>query len=153
MKKNVIFLPLIALCTLVFFACKKDVTPVKPPPPPPPAKSILQLLTENTWIYNKYFTHYNSDTTNQVYQKGAASNTLDLSLDQVTFHTDLTYVETDNVGNVLNGTYDFLSDSTMVQVVNITGTYVSTIKKLNDTAYNWLSTSASNGTYAEMIAK
>ena len=111
----------------------------------------LQLLTSKTWVYQEYFTNFSLTAPSLVWKTNKANSTLNLSPDVVKFNTNGTYTETDQFGNVYNGTWLFLNNQTQVQVSNSQGIFTSTIKLLDTERYEWLATDGD--TYGEMIPR
>jgi hypothetical protein len=137
-----------AICMSVFIiSCSKD----SPSTTAATTKTKKELLTANTWLYDEYFRSYNTTNTVLYYKKDKGNNLLNLSLNRVTYKTDGTYTEITETGATLNGTWTFLNNESQVQVTNTYGTYTSTIMLLDQTHYNWLDQTASNGTYGKLI--
>lgn len=111
----------------------------------------LQLLTSKTWVYQEYFYNFNLTAPSLVWKTNKADVVLNLSQDVVKWDTGGTYTETDQYGNVYNGTWAFLNNQTEVQVVNPLGTFTSTIELLDSARYEWLD--IGGGNYGEMIPK
>ena len=121
-------------------SCKKDDAP---------AKSKKEYLTSKAWVYDEYFTNYNTSSTMLAYKRGKQNNSMNLASNVVKFNTDGTYQETTETGAHLSGTWQFLSDETQTQVVNEVGTYTSNIILINDTKYEWYD--QVSGRYGKMI--
>jgi hypothetical protein len=107
-----------------------------------------QLLTAQPWVYSEYFNNFNLTDPSLVWKPNKANSPLNLSQNVVKFNNDGSYWEIDQNGTTFTGTWIFLSNMTQVQVFNNLGTFISTIKVLNNDRYEWLST---NGVaYGEM---
>lgn len=109
----------------------------------------LQLLTSKTWIYQEYFSNFNLTAPSLVWKTNKANSPLNLSRNVVNYYTNGNYTETDQNGNVYNGTWTFLNNQTEVQVTNSLGTFTSTIELLDTARYEWLDIGGI--TYGEMI--
>lgn len=142
MKKVFVTAAVLVFVMVSFISCNtKDEKP----------KSKLELLTQRTWIYDEYYRNYNSSSTNLIYKRGKANNPMNLDNNRVTFSGDGTYVEYNELGETINGTWHFLNNETEIQVMNPINTYTSSIKLLDEDHFNWLDPSNSNGTYGKMI--
>jgi hypothetical protein len=111
----------------------------------------MQLLTSKTWIYQEYFTGFSLLAPSLGWKISKTNSPLNLSLNVVKYNTDGSYSETDQYGNVYNGTWTFLNNQTETQVVNSMGTFTSTIELLDTARYEWLD--IAGNTYGEMIPK
>src|SRR6185312_17052071 len=67
------------------------------------SKTKTELLTQKPWIYNEYYTGYNTSSSVTQYIKGASNNPLDLSNDYIKFDVNGTYVRKDYQGNTKTG--------------------------------------------------
>jgi len=111
--------------------------------------SIRALLKSATWKYYEYFSGYDLSTTQLVWKIGKSNNTLNLSLNRVTYLTDSTYTETDENGNIYYGTWSLLNGGAQIQVVNPVGTYTSDIQKLTNDEFQWYE--PASGHYGFMV--
>ncbi|HVZ55428.1 MAG TPA: hypothetical protein VG870_02110 [Chitinophagaceae bacterium] len=106
----------------------------------PPATSTdhskTRLLTAHTWIYQAYYTKYNTADPGLVYQRGGNTNSLDLSANKVNSYIDGSYSEEDEHGHDLTGTWQFINNQTQTVVYNSYGTYTPDILRLDDTHYS-----------------
>ncbi len=109
----------------------------------------LQLLTSKTWVYQEYFTGFSLTAPSLVWKTNKANSTLNLALNVAKFNADGSYTETDQFGNIINGTWSFLNNQTETQVVNYQGTFTSKIELLDSARFEWLDVAGSN--YGEMI--
>lgn len=134
MKKLLVTLS--AVCCLIQLSSCYKVIPI-PPPAHPALDSTTQRLTGQTWVYYEYFERFDSTVTSLAWKTGRSGNTLNLALNQVKFYPDSTYTETDQNGNILNGTWGYLNNETQVRVVNSQGTFISTIQTLTAQRYEW----------------
>ena len=101
----------------------------------PTPKSKTELLTGKTWIYDEYFTNYNTVNTQLSYKRGKASNAIDLSQNRVTYAANGTYTEVNQNGQTLNGTWSFQNNETQIRVTNGVGTFTSNIVDLTETSF------------------
>ncbi|MEO9021280.1 MAG: hypothetical protein ABI237_16045 [Ginsengibacter sp.] len=115
------------------------------------SKTKTELLTSKTWVYDEYFEGYNSSNTILYYKRGKSSNLINFGIDRVTFKSDGTYSEINETGETLNGTWALLNGESQLQVINTTGTYISTIVVLNNDNYYWYDPSRANGIFAKMV--
>lgn len=149
MMKKLLYKTFILSMSIWAISCSKDspstTTPITT------TKTKKELLTGNTWLYDEYYRNYNTTNAILYYKKNQGSNLLNLSINRVTYKTDGTYTEINETGATLNGTWIFLNNETQVQVTNSYGTFTSTIMLLDQTHYNWLDQTASNGTFGKMI--
>ncbi len=129
--------------SIISLSCKKDVTDAP--------KTKTELLTSKTWIYDEYFTNYNSANTALAYKRGKANNSINLSLNRSKFNTDGTTSEINQNGTSVPGTWKFINNDTQTQVTNAVGTFTANIISLTDDSFIWLDPNASGGTYAKMI--
>ena len=114
-------------------------------------KTNAQLLTAQTWVYNEYFTNYNSASPTLQYKKGASSNPLDLSNDVLTFKTDGTFSRIDYMGQPKSGTWQLVNNETQLSTTEDGVTHTSNIILLTGNSFNWHDVPFGN--YAEMIPK
>lgn len=138
---NVLSLVVI-LCLIV--SCKKNKGSDQP-------KTNMELLTSKTWIYDEYFTNYNSSNTILAYKRTKANNSINLSANRTKYNTDGTVSEINQNGQSVPGTWKFLNNDTQIQVINSVGTFTSTIISLNENSLIWYDQSANGGTYGKMI--
>ncbi|MBO9633245.1 MAG: hypothetical protein J7578_09015 [Chitinophagaceae bacterium] len=109
---------------------------------------VVKLLVDSVWYYYEYYSYPNSLSATLVWKANKPNNTLDLSLNKVTYFNDGTYTERDQYGNVFNGTWELLNNETQIRVYNSYGTFTSTIKKLNNKEFEWQD--SNNVTYGIM---
>lgn len=143
MKTYPCLLLLAAFSVFIFNGCTKDDNENDTP------KTKTELLTAHPWRYFEYFRNYNSSSTSVHYKRGKTNNLINLDNNLVTYRTDGTYTEVNETGQTLNGTWRFLNNETVVEVVNSMGTFSSTIMKLDEEEYYWYSSTLSNGTYGK----
>ena len=115
------------------------------------AKTNSQLLTAHTWVYNEYYSNYNSASPTLQYKKGASSNPLDLSNDVITFKTDGTFSRIDYMGQPQSGTWQLVNNETQLSTTEGGVTHVSNIILLTGNSFKWHDVPFGN--YAEMIPK
>lgn len=113
------------------------------------SSSPTDLLTGPTWVYYEYFTDFTSNPANLVWKTNRSTNSLNLALNQVKYYPNNTYTETDQYGNIYNGSWTFLNNETEVQVTSSQGTFTSTIQQLTSNRYEWLE--GSTGHYGFMV--
>ena len=124
-----------------FSSCKKNDIP--------PTKSKMEYLTSKAWVYDEYFTGYNTSSTLLAYKRGKANNSMNMSLNRVKFNSDGTYQEITESGQQLSGTWKFLNNETSTEVTNIEGVFTATIMVLNDSKYEWYN--STTGRYGKLI--
>ena len=78
------YLLLAALCVVYLFACKKET-------PDAPASANSGFLTARTWLYDEYYSGYNSSAKKRVYKRNATGNSADFSIYQYIFKKDGTF--------------------------------------------------------------
>lgn len=116
-----------------------------------PTATNFQLLTAHTWMYKKYYVNSVSPENlgELVYDSGKPVNTLDLTLNRVTFNPDGTVTEIDQFGNYVPGSWEFLNAAQTKMVVrNAYGEFVSYIMKLTKKDFRW--TNLDSKTSAQM---
>src|SRR5438128_599837 len=138
MKTPKLLLVFVFACS--FMGCKKDKD-----------KSKTELLTSKTWIYDEYFTNYNSSNTILAYKRTKTANSLNLSLNKTQFNSDGTVTETNQNGQVISGTWKFLNNESQTETKNQVGTFTSNIISLSENSYIWYDPVTNSGTYAKMI--
>jgi hypothetical protein len=128
------------LLVLGFFACKKN-----------SQQSKTDLLTSKTWVYDEYIVNFNTGNSTLAYKKGKMNNSIDLSLSQVAFKSDGTFIEIVADGSQHPGTWNFLNNET--QYITHGFNYVATANViiLTSTRFVWYEQTAD--IYAELIPK
>jgi C-terminal lipocalin-like domain len=132
------------LLLIPFASCKKDKNNDNP-------KSKTELLTSRPWVYDEYFTNYNSASTTLAYKKGKSNNSTNLSANTITFHSDGTVSEINQNGQTVNGTWKFTNNETTTQTINQVGTFNSQIVSLSEDSYIWYDPATLGGIYAKMV--
>lgn len=97
----------------------------------------LALLTAHSWVYSEYFYNFNQAIPQLVWKTNKANSPLNLSMDSVKYNTDGSYTETDQFGNVYNGTWTFTNNMTGTMVNSSLGTFTSNIELLDSTRFEW----------------
>jgi len=97
----------------------------------------LAVLTSHIWIYDEYFSGYNTNPTRLIYKRGKSNSPLNLNLNQAQFNTNGTYWEIDQNGTFYSGTWSFLNGQSQIQVVNSLGTFTSNIRRLDHKRFEW----------------
>lgn len=100
----------------------------------------MQLLTARSWVYDEYFYNFNytvPQAPQLVWKTNLSNAPFNLSLNFVKWNPDGTYTETDQNGNVFNGTWQFLNNMTGTATTNIEGTFYATITRLDTARLEW----------------
>jgi len=97
----------------------------------------MALITAHTWVYTEYFYNFGLAVPSLVWKTNLPGALLNLGLDKVKYNTDGTYTETDQYGNIYNGTWAFTNNQTGTIVYNIQGTFSGNIELLSTDRYEW----------------
>jgi hypothetical protein len=95
---------------LLFFiaSCTKDT-------PDPATSPNTDLLTSKTWVYDEYYSNYNTPAQKRIYKRNASGNSADFSVYQYMFKKDGSFEV--RVGNeTMNSSWKFLNNETEVEI-------------------------------------
>lgn len=125
---------LFGLLSLCLFSCTAE----DPTTPEPPVLSDnTKILTTGTWVYYEYFNGYNDSQTKLTWKAGKANSYRNMSKIWVKFNADSTVTETNDNGVLYHGTWTFLNNETQIRVSNSEGIFISNIKVLADSLFEW----------------
>jgi hypothetical protein len=97
----------------------------------------MALITAHTWIYQEYFYNFGQAVPTLVWKNNLPGALLNLGLDKVKYDSDGTYTETDQYGNIYNGTWTFINNQTGTTVWNSQGSFSGNIVLLDTDRYEW----------------
>jgi hypothetical protein len=112
-------------------------------------KTQMELLTGKVWIYEEYYTGYNTPDSVRVYKRGEEGNVLNLDPNRVKFFSDGSYEEINENNQFFQGTWKFTDNGRGTEVKNSTGVYSARIVSLTDSNFIWFDRSVRR--YGKMV--
>jgi len=144
--KSIFVSGLLFFMILAFSSCTKSGTHDQDPNN---AVIDLDALTGQTWVYYEYIKDFNTYDSKLVWKKNRNQNFFDLSLNQVTYNEDGTYIETNEYGLTHKGTWA-LRNGTALEVKSSEDSTVYTIAELTSDRFEW---SVPGDNYGIMVPK
>lgn len=131
-----------ALCVLLLIGCKKEA-------PDAPTSANAELLTSKAWLYDEYYTGYNTPAKKRVYKRNAPGNSADFSVYQYIFKKDGSFEVKVGTESTFS-TWRFVDDETVIEITGGAGSATRLkVVALNQNTFDWML----DDYYAKMIPK
>jgi hypothetical protein len=128
------------LCVFFFIGCKKET-------PDAPASANTELLTSKAWLYDEYYTGYNTAAKKRVYKRNAPGNSADFSVYQYIFKKDGSFEVKIGTESTFSS-WKFVENETVIEITGGAGSVTRLkVMELNPATFDWMM----DDYYAKMI--
>ena len=130
------------LCVFFLVGCKKEA-------PDAPLSANTELLTSKAWLYDEYYTGYNTPAKKRVYKRNAPGNSADFSVYQYLFKKDGSFEVKVGTESTFS-TWKFVEDETIIEISGSAGSTTRLkVMELSQNTFDWML----DEYYAKMIPK